>query len=114
MINALEAARAIVKTVIPAEINLFGKKAEIYAVLSQVDQWFDRADNVSNMQYDLIQVDVWARDAPAFAKEALVRKALEAAGYKLSRTGGGTDETSGVILHRISCDYQYDQEIEEV
>jgi hypothetical protein len=114
VINALVAARDLLRPILPAEINHFDRKAPVYAVLSQVDQWFGRGDNRSTAQYDVIQVDVWARDAPDFTTDALVRRALDAAGFKLARTGGDMDENGGVILHRISHDYQYDQEFEEV
>ncbi len=114
MINAIERARDLLTDVLPVGINHYGRKARVYAVLRQVDQWFQRSDNRNSMQYDLIQVDVWAADGPDYGMDKRVRDALEAAGFKLCRTGGDSDSVDGVMLHRISHDYQFDQEYEEV
>ena len=114
MIEAIQYAKTVLTPVLPTAINHFGRKGSPYAVLRQVDRWCSRADNRPSMQYDLIQVDVIAQDAPDFAVDKLVTKALEGAGYKQARTGGDSEETGGVMLHRISHDYQYEQEYEEV
>jgi hypothetical protein len=114
MIEAIQNAKDVLTPIVPTEINHFGRSGLPYVVLRQVDRWYGQADNRHNMQYDLIQVDVIARDAPDFAMDHLVCKALEEAGYKQARTNGDSEEAGGVMLHRISHDYQYDQEYEEV
>ena len=114
MIEAIQHAKDVLTPIVPTAINHFGRKAYPYAVLRQVDRWFSRADNRHSMQYDLIQVDVIAQDEPDFLTDKLVTKALEDAGYKHARTNGDCEETGGVMLHRISHDYQYEQEYEEV
>ena len=114
MIEAIQRAKETLSPIAPTEINHFGRKALPYVVLRQVDRWSERSDNRTSIQHDLIQVDVVARDAPDFTTDHLVCGALERAGFKHARTGGDSEETGGVMLHRISHDYQYDQEYEEV
>ncbi len=114
MINVIERAKSALTEILPVGVNLYTRKAAAYAVVRQVDQWFGRADNLNNMQYDLIQVDVWTNDAPDYALEKRVVKALEAAGFKRSRRNEGYDDAGAVVVHRISQDYQFQQEYEEV
>lgn len=114
MINAIERARSICLAHAKAEINHFdGGKASPYVVLRQVDGWDYRSDNRPSVRYDVIQVDVWGRDAPDYAKAEAVRRALETAGFTHQRPWGDSEEIGGVIWHRISGDYQYAQDIEE-
>lgn len=111
MINVIEHAMSALTGIVPVGVNVFTRKARAYAVLSQVDQWFGRADNLNSMQYDVIQVDLWTNDAPDYALEQQVVKAMEAAGFKRTRRNEGYDDAGSMIVHRISQDYQFEQEV---